>query len=276
MRIILFMPMLVLMVLVSFSALALEDADNGLSCDEVIDVVKNSDCAELVKPLIEGSYITAGLALRSLSVTITDNSSGNDLANIRDTTLPTPFVSFSLKPSYFDDSSFGWGVGVSYSDAYALEQRVIRSNNNIDVDLGSYITTTMLALTPNAFYQFGERFGDRYFRIGVGATVGYAAVRGSVYLTEDESNNGCYQAGSDLVNQTGPATQKLRIDAIKNACQQQNYNHGSLGIGGNLFMQAQYNQWQVNFNAANLLLYKNNKKLEPTIISFEVAYVIPL
>jgi len=276
MRIILFIPMLLLMVLGSVPTLALEDADNGLSCEEIISVVKNSDCAELVKPLIEGSSLTVGLALRSLSVSIKNKRSDNTLANVRDTAVPAPFISFDLKPTYFEDSAFGWGVGFNYGDAYALDQRVSRSGKDEDVDLGTYFTTTMLALTPNAFYQFGEPYSDRYFRIGIGAALGFASVRGTAILTEDKSDSACYQAGSDLVSKSGPATQKLRIEAIKSQCQQQNYNQSSLGVGGNFFMQGQYRQWQASINIANLLLSKNDQKLEPSIISFQLAYVIPL
>ncbi|MEH6448210.1 MAG: hypothetical protein V7765_06030 [Oleispira sp.] len=276
MRIALLIPMLLLMAFASPSALALETADNGLSCEEVIDVVKHSDCAELVKPLMEGSYITAGLALRSLSVTIKDNSDDSTLAHVRDTAVPAPFISLELKPSYFDDSSFGWGVGFNYGDAYALDQRVIRNGKNKDVDLGTYLTTTMLALTPNAFYQFGDHYSDRYFRIGIGAALGFASIRGTAILTEDKLDTECYQAGNDLVHESGPSTQRLRVEAIKSKCQQQNYNQSSLGLGGNFFMQGQYSHWQASINIANLLLTKNNRKLEPSIISFQVAYVIPL
>lgn len=276
MRIALLIQMLLLMAFASPSTLALEAVNNGLSCAEVIDVVKHSDCAELVQPLIEGSYITVGLALRSLSVTIKDKRSDNTLANVRDTAVPAPFISFDLKPTYFEDSAFGWGVGFNYGDAYALDQRVTRSGKDQDVDLGTYFTTTMLALTPNAFYQFGAPYSDRYFRIGVGAALGFASVRGTAILTEDESDSACYQAGSDLVNKSGPATKKLRIAAIKSQCQQQNYNQSSLGVGGNFFMQGQYRQWQASINIANLLLSKNDHKLEPSIISFQLAYVIPL
>lgn len=276
MRIALLMPMLILAALASPFAAALEGADNGLSCAEVIDVVKHSDCAELVKPLIDGSSITVGLALRSLQVTIKDNHSDRTLANMRDTAVPAPFISFDLKPSYFGASSFGWGVGFNFGDAYALEQRVTRSNENKDVDLGTYITTTMFSLTPNAFYQFGDRYSSRYFRIGVGAALGYATVRGTAFLTEDKSDSACYQAGSDLVNKSGPSTQKLRIAEIKNQCQQQDYNQGGLGLGGNFFMQGQYHNWQASFNLANLILSKSNNKLEPSILSFQLAYVIPL
>lgn len=259
----------------AFSA-NLENKDNNLSCAEVIEVVKHSDCAELVKPLLDGSYITVGLALRSLAVTIKDNEDDTTLAHIRDTAVPAPFISFSLKPSYFEDSSFGWGVGFNYGDAYALEQRVTRSGKNEDVDLGSYLTTTMLALTPNAFYQFGESYSDHYFRIGLGLAMGYGAIRGTAYLTEDKSDTECYNAGSDLVKKSGPATKKQRITAIKNKCQQQNYNHSSLGLGANIFLQGQYQNWQASLNLANLILSKNDRKLEPSIVSFQVAYVIPL
>jgi hypothetical protein len=225
---------------------------------------------------MEGSYITVGLALRSLSVTIKDNSSRSTLANVRDTAVPAPFISLDLKPSFFGDTSFGWGVGFNYSDAYALEQRVTRSSKNVDVDLGTYMTTTMLALTPNAFYQFGEPYSDRYFRIGIGAALGFASVRGTAFLTEDKSDGECYQAGNDLVDESGPASKNLRIEAIKSQCQQENYNQSGLGIGGNFFMQGQYRQWQASFNLSTLFLSKNDKQLEPSVISFQVAYVIPL
>ncbi len=282
------MPMLMLVALVSIAAsivtapftasfaAALEKTDNGLSCAEVIDVVKRSDCAELVRPLIDGASITTGLALRSLNVTIKDNRSSKTLANVRDTAIPAPFISFDLKPSYFGDSSFGWGIGFNFTDAYALEQRVTRSNKNKDIDLGTYMTTTMLALTPNAFYQFGDRYSSRYFRIGIGAALGYANIRGTAFLTEDKSNSACYQAGNDLVASSGAATRRLRIEAIKNTCRQQDYNQGGLGIGGNFFMQGQYNNWQTSFQVSNLILTKSNQKLEPSMLSFQLAYVIPL
>lgn len=270
------MTLLMLMTLISFSSLALEEKQNGLSCAEIIDVVKQSDCAELVRPLIEGSYITAGLALRSLTVTIKDNSNNDTLAEVRDTAIPAPFISFDLKPSYFGNSHFGWGVGFNYGDAYALEQRLTRSGENKDIDLGTYITTNLLALTPNAFYQFGDLYGDKYFRAGIGLAAGYAAVRGTAYLTEDKSNAACYEAGTDLVKKSGPATESLRIEAIKTHCEQQSYNQGGLGVGGNIFLQGQYEHWQASLNLANLILSKKNRKLEPSILSLQLAYVIPL
>lgn len=278
MRITQLISMLIALTSAAMSPLAaeLEKTDNGLSCAEIIDVVKHSDCAELVRPLIDGSYITAGIALRSLDITIKDNRSNKTLANVRDTAIPAPFISFDLKPSYFGDSSFGWGIGFTFTDAYALEQRVIRSNKNKDVDLGTYMTTTMLALTPNAFYQFGDRYSSRYFRIGVGAALGYAKIRGTAFLTEDKSNSACYQAGNDLISGSGAATRRLRIEAIKDTCQQQDYNQGNLGIGGNFFMQAQYNNWQTSVNISNLILSKSDRKLEPSMLSFQLAYVIPL
>lgn len=276
MRITLLRQILLLTTLSPSFSWALEEKDNGLSCAEVIDVVKHSECAELIRPLIDGAYITAGVALRSLDVTIKDTRSDRTLANMRDTAVPAPFISFDLKPSYFGDTSFGWGLGFNFGDVYALEQRVTRSSENKDIDLGTYITTTMLALTPNAFYQFGDRYSSQYFRVGIGAALGYAAVRGTAFLTEDKSDRACYQAGSDLVDGSGPPSRKLRIEAIKSLCQQDDYNQSGLGLGGNFFMQGQYYNWQASFSLANLILSESNNKLEPSIISFQLAYVIPL
>lgn len=268
--------LLLIMLFSGYPSFALEKSSNGLSCEEVLEVVKQSDCAEMAKPFLDGAYVTAGLSISSLSITVFDNSDSNTLAELNDSALPLPFIAFHLKPSFFGKSNFGWGVGFDYSNAYALEQSIIRSGDTKNVDLGTYITTTLFALTPNAFYQFGDQYSDRYFRIGVGAAIGYAHIRGTAFFTEDESNSQCYQAGSDFVDGTGPATEKLRIEAIKDTCQQENYNQGGLGLGASVFMQGQYKNWQVSIDSANLLLSQRDQKLQPAVLSLQVAYVIPL
>lgn len=249
---------------------------NHLSCSEVLDIAEKSDCAELVRPLLDGASVSAGIALRSLSVTINDNSSDSTLAEVRDTALPAPFISFNLKPSFFGDSHWGWGMGFSYTDAYALEQRISRSGEYKDGNLGSYLTTTMLAISPNTFYQIGDLYSEYYFRVGIGVAFGYAAVKGNAYLTEDETDVACYQAGSDFVNKSGPANNQLRIEAIKENCEQQDYNQGSLGAGATLFFQGQYDHWRGSLGVSNLILSNKNSQLQPSILSLELAYVIPL
>jgi hypothetical protein len=257
------------------SVIASDNDVRGLSCDEVLEVVKQSDCAELAKPFLVGSHVVAGVSFNSLSVTIFNNNN-DELATISDRTLPSPFISLNLKPSFFGHSNWGWGIGFNYSNTYALEQKIKRSNKSKNVDLGTYITTTMLALTPNTFYQFGGQHSERYFRIGVGAALGYAHLRGTAYLTGDKSNTACYESGNNLVKNSGPESTSQKIEAIKTNCHQDSYNQGGLGLGANIFMQGQYQNWQVSLDASNLLLTRNKQKFQPSTLSVQIAYVIPL
>lgn len=246
-----------------------------LSCGEVVDIVKESGCADLVRPMIEGAHIITGLAWQSLVVNVREEDSNRLLGQVRDRAVPSPFISFDLRPSYIAEK-WGWGVGFNYGDAYALEQRISRSGNTQDLDLGSYMTSTMVTITPNTFYQFGEQYGDEYFRIGLGLAMGYASVRGNLYLTEDESNQSCYDAGTDAVNKTGPGRMEDRIAAIKLNCDQESFQEGRFGLGGYLFMQGQYKRWMTSLSIANIVLQKQSRKLEPSLISLQLAYVIPI
>lgn len=257
------------------SVIALDNDERGLSCDEVLEVVKRSDCAELAKPFLVGSHVVAGVSFNSLSVTIF-NDNDDELATISDSTLPSPFISLTLKPSFFGNSNWGWGVGFNYNNTYALEQKITRSDKSKNIDLGTYITTTMLALTPNTFYQFGDQHSERYFRIGAGAAVGYVHLRGIAYLTGDKSNTACYESGNNLVKNLGPENTNQKIEAIKTNCHQDSYNQGGLGVGANIFMQGQYQNWQVSLDASNLLLARHKQKFQPSTLSFQIAYVIPL
>lgn len=247
-----------------------------LSCAEVVEIVKQSDCAGLVRPMLEGAHVTVGLAWQNLVVNVKESDTNRKLGEVRDSANPSPSISFDLRPSYILESKWGWGIGFNYGDAYALEQRITRSGKNEDVDLGSYMTSTMITVTPNTFYQFGEQYGDEYFRIGAGLALGYAKVRGNVYLTEDKDNAACYDAGSDLLNRTGAASRTLRIDAIKQSCEQESFDEGRFGVGGYLFMQGQYKRWLGSLSVANIVLQKQDRKLEPSLISVQVAYVIPI
>ena len=246
-----------------------------LSCAEVVDIVKQSDCAGLVRPMLEGASVTVGLALQNLVVNVKESNSNRKLGEVRDDATPAPSISLDLRPSYILESKWGWGLGFNYDDAYALNQRITRSGKTEDVDLGSYMTSTMVTVTPNTFYQFGEQYGDEYFRLGIGLALGYASVRGNAYLTEDQSNDACYDAGSDLVNETGSASKALRVGAIKSNCVQETFDEGRFGVGGYFFMQGQYKRWMSSFSIANIALQKQRRKLEPSLISFQVSYVIP-
>jgi hypothetical protein len=226
--------------------------------------------------MLKGAHITTGLAWQNLNVSVKDKDTNKVDGKIVDHAVPSPFISLDLQPSYFDDSQFGWGVGFNYGDAYALEQEISRTGGTEKVDLGSYMTSTMITLTPHGFYQFGRPTGDKYFRAGLGMALGYASVRGNVYLTEAKSNQACYDAGTDVVNKTGASTIKARLELVKSSCEQESFNEGRFGAGAYIFLQGQYKRWQSSLNLFNIALQKKDRRLEPSLISFQIAYVIPI
>ena len=75
---------------------------------------------------------------------------------------------------------------------------------------------------------------------------------------------------------SGSESTSQKIEAIKTNCHQDSYNQGGLGLGANIFMQGQYQNWQVSLDASNLLLTRNKQKFQPSTLSVQIAYVIPL
>lgn len=248
-------------------ALELNKPVEELSCAEVVEIAKASGCAEPVQGFLDGAHIDISLAIKGTNINVHDKSSGDLEAHMTSTGVPSPGISLSLAPSFFGQSRFGWSLGFTYDDSYALEQRIRRSGKNKDVDLGSYITTTMIAAEPSLFYQWGE--SKRYFRAGFGLALGYAAVRGNVYITEDKSNNACYQAGSDLFD--NGSTQ-----AIKQNCEQVRFDERRFATGAALFFRGKINRWQLGVAATTLSFHKKEHKLSPSIISVELSYSIPI
>lgn len=251
------------------AALALEinKPVEQLSCAEVVEIAKASGCAEPVQSFLDGAQVDISLAIKGTNINIHDKSSGDLEAHMTSVGVPSPGISLSLAPSFFGQSRLGWSLGFTYEDSYALKQRLRRNGQNKDVDLGSYITTTMIAAEPSLFYQWGE--SKKFFRAGVGIALGYAAVRGNAYLTEDKSNVACYDAGS-AVFKSGSN------QAIKQNCQQTSFDERRFATGAALFLRGKINRWQLGASATTLAFHKKEHKLSPSIISLELSYSIPI
>lgn len=251
----------------SLFALEINKPVEQLSCAEVVEIAKASDCAEPVQSFLDGAQVEISLAIKGTSINVHDKSSGDLEAHMTSTGVPSPGISLSLAPSFFGQSRFGWSLGFTYDDSYALEQRIRRSGKHKDVDLGSYITTTMIAAEPSLFYQWGE--SSRYFRAGFGLALGYAAVRGNIYITEDKTNNACYQAAGALFN-------KGSTQVVKQQCEQVRFDERRLATGAALFLGGKINRWQLAASATTLSFHKKEHKLSPSIISMELSYSIPI
>ena len=249
------------------AALEINKPVEQLSCAEVVEIAKASGCAQPVQGFLDGAHVEISLAVKGTNINIHDKSSGDLEAHMTSTGVPSPGISLSLAPSFFGQSRFGWSLGFTYDDSYALEQRIRRAGKNKDVDLGSYITTTMIAAEPSLFYQWGEE--RKFFRAGAGIALGYAAVRGNAYITEDKSQTSCYQAGSALF-ENGSS------QAVKQNCEQVRFDERRIASGAAVFFRGKINRWQLGLSATTLSFHKKKHKLSPSIVGIELSYSIPI
>jgi len=238
-----------------------------MSCSDVLEIAKASGCAQPVQGFLEGAQLSISLSLKGTNITIDDKDSERRQAHMTSMGIPSPGLSLQLAPSFFGASRFGWSMGFTYDDSYALEQRIRRGGQNKDVDLGTYLTTTVIAAEPSLFYQWGDE--RKNVRSGFGLALGYASLRGNAYLTEDKNNDSCYQAGSDLFD--GGSRQALELN-----CEKVRFNERRLASGAAVFISSQINRWQFGVSATTLAFHKGNYKLSPSIFSFDLSYNIPL
>mgnify|MGYP000108741545 CR=1 FL=1 len=258
------------LLLISFSV----SGEEVLSCPELIGAIKKSNCLKPVAPFLEGAHVKLGLAVQSLTMKV---ETGKDdpvvKAQMSSTGSLSPYYSIGFKNNYFGDSGFGYAFGLAYLDSYALEQNIKRDSSETEVDLGTYVTTSMYALQPTLFFSRGARNNtpDTYFKAGIGATVGYSSVRGTSYLTEDINSVSpeCWQAGEDLLG--GAAN---GIAAIKSECEQISYKDSGWGAGGRFFIHMRWNQFLLGFNAANMVIRSGEFNLNPTKASLTLTYVV--
>ncbi len=243
------------------------------ACEVLYEQIKQSSCASPLASLLDNAEIKVGLAINRLQLSIKQDQV--DKAVLTAPNAISPYLSFSLGESYFSHSNWGYEYGISYLDSYALDQRIKRGGDDELFDLGTYAAGYMFAVQPSVFYSIGRsnKESDFYLLVGLGISAGYSAMRGSAYLTEDESDTSteCYQAATQLHG--GDAT---AITGVQSECELISFDSSGFGAGTRVFIAGKMNRFKAEVDIGFIMISHDEYDIEPAKISLRFTYGIAL
>jgi hypothetical protein len=132
---------------------------------------------------IDGASITLGYGVRRSTFTFTrksDNASGT----IVDRDYPAYFLIYSTKPSFFENSRFGYTFMLKLS-TFSMDQQVASGSliGGTPVDVHTDLRGIIGYAVPSLYYQWGEhRFEGTFFLIGVGLGLATTTYSGTIEL----------------------------------------------------------------------------------------------
>ncbi|MGR6871744.1 hypothetical protein ACU6U9_05415 [Pseudomonas sp. HK3] len=219
-------------------------------CEELYEEVRNSECANSVSGLFGRIYFQVGVSFTERQVKFQNIKTKKDAFILSSGFKPRPVLAVSLSDSYFGESNFGYSLGFSYFDDYAIKQVIKRgdsSSHQKTVDLDTYSGMNVLAFSPSVFYSYGRNDDTpyRYIKFGVGFNLMYSRVRGTGYLTELKSDEDCYQYGSDFVD--GKVSDK---NGFKNLCENTRFNESGFGSGIKVFLGMDWKNWEAEVSVS--------------------------
>jgi hypothetical protein len=233
----------------SVIAETIEDVSESYEkCEELYEHIRKSECANSVFGLFGRMHFEIGVSFTERQVKFQNIKTEEDAFILSSGLKPRPIFSVSLNDSYFGNSNFGYAIGFSYFDDYAFEQVVKRGSTDSDkksVDLGTYSSMNVIALSPSIFYSYGRDDDSpyRYMKFGLGLNLMYSAVRGTAYLTELKTDTACYQYGSDYVD--GNVTDE---NEFKNLCDSTRFRESSYGSGVKIFTGIDWSRWKAEIS----------------------------
>lgn len=219
-------------------------------CEELYEHIRKSECANSVLGMFGRIYFEIGVSFTERQVKFQNIKTEDDAFILSSGFKPRPIFSVSLSDSYIGSSNFGYSIGFSYFDDYAFEQVVKRGSDESDkksVDLGTYSSMNVIALSPSVFYSYGRDDSTpyRYMKLGLGLNLMYSAVRGTAYLTELKTDTACYQYGTDYVN--GDVTDETQLRVL---CNSTRFRESSYGSGFKLFVGMDWRRWKAEISTS--------------------------
>jgi len=130
--------------------------------------------------LTNGSSLTLGIGGREADLTVkrlSDNASGKLVQRNE----KSYFLSYSTRPSFFNNSHLGYDFVFNLSTFHMHEQEIAK---NVYQDLGTSASGRFAYFVPTIFYMFGDHKHGTYFKSGIGLGVGIASVDGDIILTD--------------------------------------------------------------------------------------------
>ncbi len=134
----------------------------------------------LWKSLTEEANITVSVGLLQAAMTVKRGSDGAS-ATLVQRDENAYFLSYGSKPSFFEDSNFGYTVMVNYVHFTMTRQEV---GSHTYADLSTEVNGQMIYAVPTLYYQWGEHhYNGTFLRLGAGIGAGAATYSGTVRFT---------------------------------------------------------------------------------------------
>lgn len=219
-------------------------------CEILYEEVRNSECAKKLNQLLGQLYFSVGVSFTERQLKFKNVDTNGDTFILSSGLKPRPIFAVTFSDRFFRSSNWGYGWGFEYFDDYAFEQ-IIRPDDTGSktkrIDLGTYSSMSVIALSPNLFYAFGRDDATpyRFFKIGIGGHLLYSSVRGQAYITEDPSNSDCYAVSDRFI-----AGEAVNASEFQNNCERVAFDDGSFGGGVQFYLQADWRKWQLALSAS--------------------------
>lgn len=250
-----------------------------LSCSELLEQIRISDCGSHIANFFANGYIAAGAAGNTLSATARYADSA---ARFSGGVHITPYVSLNTGLEFFPGSDLGWDFSIGWEQAHVLKQKIKRNGDSVTRDLDSFAIASTFSSEASLFYSWGARDSTprQYALLGIGFGVGYGDVVGKAYFTEELPNSdACYQAGQALVDGTAGAQQ-----LISDNCTLKSFRRVGFGVSGRLNIDVRYENFYLSFDTTvlnlssgtSLSLGSHGLSLSPVITAVTLSYIYNL
>jgi hypothetical protein len=215
----------------------------GFACQAIAQdehTIPASYSAAIWDYLTVGSSLTIGIGGREADLTVTrlsDNASGKLVQRNE----KSYFLNYSTRPTFFDDSHFGYDFVFNLSTFHMGQQEVAK---NVYQDLGTRGNGKFAYVVPTLFYMWGNHRRGTYFKSGIGLGVGVATFDGDIILTDS--------ATQDRVAFTHKTT--------------------DLRVASSLVLEGRWNNWGLLLSAAGPSLKQDGYEFQLGDIAFSFGY----
>jgi len=213
-------------------------ASNAVAQDEL--PAPTSYSAAIWDYLTNGSSLTIGIGGRESDLTVkrlSDNASGKLVQRNE----KSYFLSYSTRPTFFDDSHFGYDFVFNLSTFQMNQQEIAK---NVYQDLGTGGSGKFAYVVPTLFYMWGDHRHGTYFKSGIGLGAGVATFDGDIILTDS--------ATQDRVQFTHKTTE--------------------LSFASSVVLEGRWNNWGLRFTAAGPSLQQDGYEFQIGDIALSFGY----
>lgn len=251
---------------VSDSASLIQDYSE-MSCTEMYDVIKESECASPVFKFLEGGTIRGGIGMHFPGISFEKEE--KEVAFLSGKFTPSPIFTVSLPRKMFNQNliksmNVGYETGLVWNTAFAFEQEVSNAEEIKTIDLRTYAMMQYIAVSPTLFMSIGENdeTPKLWTAFGMGLGAGWAWLQGHVIET---GSSECSEKVESVMN-GGNEKQLL-------GCPLTSFDRSSLGTSLRLFWETRWEYLLVGAEVSSLYVYSKSLSLSPVDLNFTILYI---